>query len=271
MNNPLLSLTDISILPLLRHAQAAYGTAMRKALAEAEYDDIPKNGLYIIGGLARQAESQPLGQLIDDLRISKQAAGQLVDTLVIRGYLKRDVDSGDRRRLTVALTDHGRAVASILGDIRASIDSQLIAQVGPEDIELTRQALLRLIDIGHTLENDDDHDHKHDHKPEPAQSVPSIATASTAKLVNIHNAKQTLSVQNANLSGSHFSHAKLAQSRFDDIDLQQTQFTNINLTGTTFANVNLSKVSISNANLEGMTINDILVTDLLRVYQSHAK
>ena len=48
---------------------------MRKALDEAGYDDIPGNGLYVIGGLALGAEDVPLGQLIKELRISKQAAG----------------------------------------------------------------------------------------------------------------------------------------------------------------------------------------------------
>jgi hypothetical protein len=86
---------------LLRHARSAYGLAMRKALEEAGYDDVPKNGLYVIGGLALGAGDVPLASLIRDLRISKQAAGQLVDTLVHRGYLARNVDEQDRRRLIV--------------------------------------------------------------------------------------------------------------------------------------------------------------------------
>ena len=74
---------------LLRHGRNTYGAAMRKALDTAGYDDIPGNGLYVIGGLAFGAPEIPLGQLIKELRISKQAAGQLVDTLVTRGYLER--------------------------------------------------------------------------------------------------------------------------------------------------------------------------------------
>jgi uncharacterized protein YjbI with pentapeptide repeats len=37
-------------------------------------------------------------------------------------------------------------------------------------------------------------------------------------------------------------------------------------TGARFANVCLGGASIANANLEGMTINGILVSELLRVY-----
>src|SRR5579863_3639916 len=107
-----IDLAPIPLPALLRHARAAYGLAMRKALEAAGYDDIPKNGLYVIGGLALGAGDVPLAALIRDLRISKQAAGQLVDTLVTRGYLARNVDEQDRRRLVVALTDRGRAAAA---------------------------------------------------------------------------------------------------------------------------------------------------------------
>ena len=65
---------------------------MRKALEEAGFDDVPKNGLYVIGGLALGAGDVPLGQLVKELGVSKQAAGQLVDTLVLRGYLERTPD-----------------------------------------------------------------------------------------------------------------------------------------------------------------------------------
>src|SRR5215813_404261 len=105
---------DETVMPaLLRHARTTYGAPMRRALAEAGYDDIPGNGLYVIGGLALNREDIPLGQLIRELRISKQAAGQLVDTLVTRGYLDRAIDKEDRRKLTVALTERGRAASEV--------------------------------------------------------------------------------------------------------------------------------------------------------------
>src|SRR5665213_3147225 len=102
---------DVALPALLRHARVTYGTAMRQALERAGYGDVPKNGLYVIGGLAVGAEDVPLGQLIKELRISKQAAGQLVDALVTRGYLDRTIDEQDRRKLTITLTERGRAAA----------------------------------------------------------------------------------------------------------------------------------------------------------------
>ena len=133
---------------LLRHARTTYGAAMRRALAEAGFDDIPGNGLYLIGGLALQREDIPLGQLIRELRVSKQAAGQLVDTLVTRGYLERAMDKEDRRKLTVTLTERGREAAAVQAAAREKVDADLLAAVGAEDIERTRRTLATLIDMG---------------------------------------------------------------------------------------------------------------------------
>jgi DNA-binding MarR family transcriptional regulator len=139
---------EIVLPALLRHARTTYGVAMRRALAEAGFDDLPRNGMYIIGGMALGAEDVPLGQLVRALRISKQAAGQLVDTLVGRGYLERAVDPEDRRRLTIALTERGRAAAAVQAEARRAIDAGLEARIGVEGVAGLREGLAVLADMG---------------------------------------------------------------------------------------------------------------------------
>lgn len=140
-------LDEISLPALLRHARETYGAAMRRTLDEAGYDDIPANGLYVIGALANT--ETPLAGIIRALGVSKQAAGQLVDALVLRGYLIREVDAADRRRLTVTLTERGQAAAAIQAAARDAIDAQLLARLGAEKVRHCREALQALIDIGH--------------------------------------------------------------------------------------------------------------------------
>lgn len=152
MNEPTPFL-DLVVTPaLLRHARYTYGMAMRFALAEAGYDDIPKNGLYVLGGLAMDSNQIPLGQLIRELRVSKQAAGQLVDALVLRGYLERAVDPVDRRKLTVMLTERGRAAAAVQVSARERVDAELLARAGKEAVDCTRRTLATLIEIGEEAE-----------------------------------------------------------------------------------------------------------------------
>lgn len=143
---------EIAMPALLRHARSTYGVAMRRALEEAGYEDIPRNGMYVIGGMAFGAEGVPLGQLVKELGVSKQAAGQLVDTLVLRGYIDRTMDATDRRKLTVTLTERGRAAAAIQGEVMRKIDAELAARVGKEKVLSARQVLAELIGIGHSEE-----------------------------------------------------------------------------------------------------------------------
>ena len=134
-----------SLPAMMRAARRTYGSAIGEALAAAGYDDVPRNGADVIGAIAR-AEA-PLGEIIDQMGVSKQAAGQLVDTLVIRGYLDRLVDRDDRRRLTITLTKRGEAAAT---EIRAAVDGvdrALLACVGPEVASHTRTALNALIGL----------------------------------------------------------------------------------------------------------------------------
>lgn len=133
--------TRIAMPMLLFHARAAYLSAMRAALTVAGYDDIPRKGVHVIGVLAHHDQPSPLARLIDELRLSKQAAGQLADALVNGGYIERNVDPGDRRKLNIALTDRGRAAARTLVEAHQVVDAQLLALAGPANLECTRQTL----------------------------------------------------------------------------------------------------------------------------------
>ncbi|HEY4274535.1 MAG TPA: MarR family transcriptional regulator [Rhizomicrobium sp.] len=148
--------SDIAMPALLRHARTTYGEAMHAALAEAGCDDVPNNGLYILGGLAQGAGGVPLGRLAQELRVSKQAIGQLVDTLVLRGYLERAVNDEDRRKLTITLTKRGRMAADIQARARERIDTELLARVGAEPVAHTRRTLAALIEL-RRADNEDGH------------------------------------------------------------------------------------------------------------------
>jgi DNA-binding MarR family transcriptional regulator len=130
---------------LLRAARSAYGDTIRIALTEAGLDDIPKNGIFVLGALGRGGS--PLAQIIDSLGVSKQSAGQLVDTLALRGYIERKIDPEDRRRLTVTLTPRGREAAAISRATLERIDAALLKKVGREHIAHARATLHALIEL----------------------------------------------------------------------------------------------------------------------------
>jgi DNA-binding MarR family transcriptional regulator len=141
---------EVAIPALLRAARSTYGKAIRESLQAAGFDDIPRNGSFVVAGIARTGA--PLADVVKGLGSSKQAVGQLVDTLVARGYLERAIDPDDRRRLTVTLTDRGLAAAQSIRAGVDAVDAALLADVGAEHIAHTKATLASLITAG-------DHDH----------------------------------------------------------------------------------------------------------------
>jgi len=147
---------DVPIPALLRAARGAYGYAVTARLAAAEFDDMPRNGPYVLGGMANHGGSA--GDLIRQLGVTKQAASQLIDTLVIRGYLERQVNPDDRRRTTITLTDRGRAAASIVEAGVDAVDEELSGLVTPAGVAGLRAGLAALCHIRERME------HRHDHR-----------------------------------------------------------------------------------------------------------
>jgi DNA-binding MarR family transcriptional regulator len=137
---------QLALPALLRGARRTYGSAIRKALGEIGCEDVPGNGIFVIGAIAR--EGSPLGSIIRQLGVSKQSGGQLVDTLVLRGYLDRAPDPDDRRRMTVALTDRGRLAATTARVAVEAVDAELAARVGADSVLRTRATLGALIELG---------------------------------------------------------------------------------------------------------------------------
>jgi DNA-binding MarR family transcriptional regulator len=133
---------DLAFPALLRIARQAYGSAVRQALADGDFDDVPRNGAFVLGGIARHGA--PLSEIISALGVSKQAAGALVDTLVARGYLDRSVDPEDRRRLTVRLTERGAAAAAVVRSAVEEVDADLAVTVGASYLAHTRATLASL-------------------------------------------------------------------------------------------------------------------------------
>jgi DNA-binding MarR family transcriptional regulator len=133
---------DVPIPNLMRAARGSYAQAVVAHLARAGYDDLPRNGAFVLANMAFGDGSAV--DIIKGLGVTKQAASQLIDTLVLRGYLTRDVNPDDRRRMVIALTERGRDAASAVGTGAGSIDSQLAEVITPEQMAGLRIGLAAL-------------------------------------------------------------------------------------------------------------------------------
>ena len=144
---------DPAVIPaLLRAARGAYAAAIRVELESDGIDDLPRNGAFVLGGLANHGASP--GDVIRDLRVSKQAASQLIDTLVVRGFLERRIDESDRRRLQIELTPRGRAAAAAVRRGVVAVDEELARRVAPVELAGLRAGLLALAEIKERTRHD---------------------------------------------------------------------------------------------------------------------
>jgi DNA-binding MarR family transcriptional regulator len=134
---------EIAFPALLRAARTTYGDAIRAALAESGCEDVPRNGAFALGSIARNGA--PMGEVVRGLGVSKQAGSQVIDTLVVRGYLDRTPDPDDRRRMTISLTERGSVAAAASRSAVDRVDAELVARVGAEPVASARAALGALI------------------------------------------------------------------------------------------------------------------------------
>ena len=146
---------DPSEIPaMLRGARGAYATTIVALLAAAGFDDLPRNGPFVLGGMANHGDSAV--DLIRGLGVSRQAASQLIDVLVLRGYLDRQINPDDRRRMDIELTERGRAAAAVIRAAVGQVHRQLVATISPAELAGLRAGLAALAAIKQETQADHD-------------------------------------------------------------------------------------------------------------------
>ncbi|WP_405831460.1 MULTISPECIES: MarR family winged helix-turn-helix transcriptional regulator [unclassified Streptomyces] len=111
-----------------------------RRVAEAGYPD-----LRPLHGMAFQALKGPgatATELAERLGVTKQAAGQIVDDLEKRGYVRREPHPGGGRRKLVVLTPAADAHLGVAGRILHELEAEL---AGGADLTVLRQELGHLV------------------------------------------------------------------------------------------------------------------------------
>lgn len=146
MSDPPAWYHEIVLPALLNEARATYGRAMRTALRDAGFDDVPRAGMRLIGGIANNGPAGPDGGR--QLGIDSARADRLVETLRVRGYVRPE-DGDDRAGgARWVLTDRGRAAARITAAAVATLDRRLAERIGAADVERLRATLATIVSLG---------------------------------------------------------------------------------------------------------------------------
>jgi DNA-binding MarR family transcriptional regulator len=145
---PAIADTYFSIPELMRVARGSYKRAVDIQLAAGGFEDLPTASGYLLAYLADVEESIP--ERIDGLGIKPPESRQLVDTLVLRGYITREIDPADGR-VSLALTERGRAAneASFAG--ASYVDEELERRLSEAEMAGLRRGLAVLGEIKRSL------------------------------------------------------------------------------------------------------------------------
>lgn len=119
---------------------------IQQGLAERGFRDVrPAHGFAfarISGSPATTSE------LAVHLGVSKQAAGQLVDHLVGRGYLRREADPSDGRARLLLLTELGWACTRAADEAAADVVGRWRAELPDGHFQVMREALAQIAQPG---------------------------------------------------------------------------------------------------------------------------
>lgn len=146
--SPSIADTYFSIPELMRVARGSYKRAVDIQLAGNGLEDLPTSSGYLLAYL--ESDGAPLPEKIEGLGIKGHELAQLVDTLVLRGYVSRQIDPADGT-LSLALTERGRAANEAIVEGCTYVDSELARRLTEAELAGLRRGLAVLGEIKQSL------------------------------------------------------------------------------------------------------------------------
>jgi DNA-binding MarR family transcriptional regulator len=138
--------SDTAVAMLVLRAAAQVADGIQHGLAERGFADVrPAHGFAFVRISAGGASMTDIAAY---LGVTKQAASQLVEQLVQRGYVTRETDPGDARSRKLRLTDHGRACTRAAEQAAADTTEAWRRQLGTTALEALHCALQAVVPPG---------------------------------------------------------------------------------------------------------------------------
>lgn len=134
---------DLAI--LLAAAYRAVADRLLRSMEEGGLSGMRPLYGFVIRAVA--AESPTISRLAELLDVTKQAASQLADDMVGRGFLARRSEVEDRRRSRLVLSRKGQAVFARARRTSAAMERELLSRCGRADLEAFRRTLTAFVEL----------------------------------------------------------------------------------------------------------------------------
>lgn len=89
------------------------------------------------------------------LQITKPAVSYILNTLEKKNYINREIDSKDRRKISITPTAEGKAAADQAAQKYCAVWDELLLKFGEEDMRLLVKLLSRLADVFTELQKEE--------------------------------------------------------------------------------------------------------------------
>lgn len=84
-------------------------------------------------------------ELARNMGLSPSRISRVVDKLVINGFLDRDIDSTDRRVISLCLTEKGKLIRGTIAKARNACEMSLIDKIPADKVELFREVISKIV------------------------------------------------------------------------------------------------------------------------------
>lgn len=105
--------------------------------------------------LTRQKEAVTPGEISEKMDMSTAHVAKLLGSLERQGFVERNVDPADRRRVHVTATEEGRALMTAHRAEICADTTRLLSQLGEHDAQEFLRILDRIIEISKREDMDD--------------------------------------------------------------------------------------------------------------------
>lgn len=138
--------SDVAVAMLVLGAATQVIDGIQHGLAERGFTDVrPAHGFAFVRISAGDAS---MIDVADHLGVTKQAASQLVEQLVQRGYVIREADPGDARSRILKLTERGWACTRAAEQAAADTTDTWRRQLGTTAMGALQSALQAVVPPG---------------------------------------------------------------------------------------------------------------------------
>lgn len=129
----------------LSRSSLAMKQHVNRLLKEEGHPDVSMGFVGVLLSLY-EGDGRTISELGEDVSLEKSTMTGLIDRMVRAGLITREQDESDRRVLRIWLTEPGRKIQAVVGDVLARAYDDLTLGLADRDIEKAERMLVRIIE-----------------------------------------------------------------------------------------------------------------------------